>query len=287
MKIIIVGAGGQVGRALLHSAPDEFEVIGRDSAQLDVSNRQAVFDAVQSNRPDAIINAAAYTAVDRAEQDEERALAINGTGVENLAHAAATIGARLIHISTDFVFDGASREPYCPADPASPINAYGRTKLAGEHAALAWRDALVVRTSWVYASEGNNFVNTMLRLMRTRTEVSVVCDQMGTPTWATSLASALWALTSSEATGILHFTDGGSTNWYEFARAIQDDALHCGLLEAPIEIKPIGTSSYPTPAKRPAYSVLDTTRTAAILGYRSQNWRNNLKKMIKELTTNA
>lgn len=287
MKILITGAGGQVGRALIQSAPDGFDVIGRDSRQLDISERQLVFEVMQSDRPDAIINAAAYTAVDRAEEDEQRAFAINGAGVENLARAADETGAHLIHISTDFVFDGTSGQPYVPHDPVAPISAYGRTKLAGERAALTSSKGLIVRTSWVYASSGNNFVNTMLRLMRSRDEISVVNDQIGKPTWATSLARALWALLDAKAYGIYHYADAGSASWYEFATAIQEEALKLGLLEAPIKISPIGTSSYPTPAKRPAYSVLDTTSAENALGYAPDHWKDNLKIMLKEMTANG
>ena len=287
MKILITGAGGQVGRALLQSAPAGFDVIGLNSRQLDISDRQLVFETMQSDRPDAIINAAAYTAVDRAEEDEERALAINGAGVENLAQAADETGAHLIHISTDFVFDGTSRQPYVPSDPVAPVSAYGRTKLAGERAALTSDTGLVVRTSWVYASSGNNFVNTMLRLIRSRDEISVVNDQIGKPTWATSLAQALWALLDAKAHGIYHYADAGSVSWYEFATAIQEEGLKLGLLEAPTKIYPIDTSSYPTPAKRPAYSVLDTSSAENALGYAPDHWKDNLKRMLKEMTSNG
>ena len=190
-----------------------------------------------------------------------------------------------MHISTDFVFDGASNRAYTPWDAPRPLSVYGESKLAGERRALESAcEAVVVRTAWVYASAGRNFVLTMLRLMREREQVRVVGDQIGTPTWATSLAYALRDLIESEpAKGIYHWTDLGLASWYDFAVAIQDEALERGLLSRPAAIVPIGTKDYPTRARRPAFSVLDTAATRALLPTPAVHWRHNLRMMLDEL----
>jgi dTDP-4-dehydrorhamnose reductase len=206
---------------------------------------------------------------------------VNAEGVANLARGAAAVGARLVHVSTDFVFNGLSGIPYAPEAPTAPLGVYGRTKRQGEIA--AGPDALIVRTAWVYGSQGGNFVRTMLRLMAERDEVRVVADQVGTPTFASSLADALWRLHAAGAKGLFHYTDSGAASWYDFAVAIQEEALAIGLLARAVPVIPIATSDYPTPAARPHYSVLDKSATFALLGGAAPHWRVNLRKMLKDI----
>ena len=281
MKVLITGANGQVGRVLQATAPVDAALTATDVTDLDICDAVAVDAYVAALKPDLIVNAAAYTAVDKAESDEAMALRLNGDAVANLAAAARAHGARLAHISTDFVFDGQRGTPY-PSDAApAPLSAYGRTKFAGEQAAGA--DALIVRTSWVYAAGGGNFVHTMLRLLATRDGVRVIADQIGTPTLATGLAETIWALDAQRRTGTWHFTDSGAASWYDFAVAIQEEALTLGLLDRVVPVIPIATRDYPTPAARPAYSVLDKSTTVAALGGPAPHWRVNLRTMLKEV----
>jgi len=280
MKVLLTGAGGQMGRALAASAPVGVSLIALGRDRLDIAAPGAAARAVGEIAPDLILNAAAYTAVDRAESEPALALSINGTAVGRLAAAAAMSGARLVHISTDFVFDGRAAAPYAPGAATGPLSAYGRSKLAGEQAA---GDALIVRTAWVYAAQGANFVHTMLRLMRTRDEVRVVADQIGTPTFAGSLAEAIWRLVAQGRTRIWHYTDSGQASWHDFALAIQEEALALGLLTRAVPIIPISTADYPTAAHRPGYSVLDCTATAAALGAPAPPWRDNLRTMLTGL----
>jgi dTDP-4-dehydrorhamnose reductase len=285
MKVLIAGANGQLGRALQATAPAGVSIIAAGSAELDIGDAAAVDALVSAERPDAIFNAAAYTAVDKAESEEALATRTNAEGVANLARGAAAIGARLVHVSTDFVFNGLSGVPYLPDAPTAPLGVYGRTKRQGELA--AGPDALIVRTAWVYGSRGGNFVRTMLRLMAERDEVRVVADQIGTPTFAASLADALWRLHAAGAKGLFHYTDSGAASWYDFAVAIQEEALAIGLLTRAVPVIPIATSDYPTPAARPHYSVLDKSATFALLGETAPHWRVNLRKMLKEILENG
>jgi len=281
MKALIVGGKGQLGRCLQACAPAGVEIIAHDVDTLDITDKAAVDAMIATAQPDLLINAAAYTAVDKAESDEDMALAVNGTAVGFLADAARSVGARFVHVSTDFVFDGSAGMPYAPDAPTNPLGAYGRTKLAGELA--AGPDALIVRTAWVYAPTGGNFVRTMIRLMREHLQVRVVADQIGTPTWAPGLAEALWTMSARGATGTYHYTDAGVASWYDFAVAIQEEALAAELLETAVPVIPIITADFPTAARRPSYSVLDKSRTFAILGYPTPHWRINLRKMITTL----
>src|SRR5579863_9278328 len=233
VRVLITGASGQVGGALLHSLPSGIEVHAPTREQLDIGDARAVHAAVTAFEPELIINAAAYTAVDRAESEPFVADAINAQAPQYLAEAAHTLeGCRLIQISTDYVFDGRGSVPYRPGDAPNPLSVYGRTKLAGEQAVLGvlGKRAVVLRTAWVYAPQGRNFLLTMLRLMRERGAVRVVADQKGSPT-----ARALWRLAELPLVdGILHWTDAGVASWYEFARAIADEALAAGLLPQPV-----------------------------------------------------
>jgi dTDP-4-dehydrorhamnose reductase len=288
LRVVVTGASGQVGRALRDSAPAsaQFHALARE--QLDVSDAAAVHKALAEIRPGLVINAAAYTAVDRAETEAVEAAAVNSAGARFLALAVQAIeGARLLHVSTDYVFDGLGTAPYRPNDSPHPLSAYGRTKLAGERAVqqvLAER-AVVLRSAWIYAPAGHNFVLTMLRLMRERGAVRVVSDQRGTPTAAASVARALWRLAElPEVHGILHWTDEGSTSWYEFACAIAEEARALGLLQNRVEVTPITTAEYPTPARRPPNSVLDIGATATRLGLRPVPWREMLRTTLRAVT---
>jgi len=285
MKALIVGSKGQVGHALLASPPDGIIALGRDMPELDIAERAQVRSVLDDFNPDILINVAAYTAVDRAESEEALATRVNATAVGILAEEARRLDAHLVHISTDFVFDGLSGQPYAPTDEPHPLSVYGRTKLDGER--LAGDDTLIIRTAWVYGSVGHNFVRTMLRLQSTQAEVRVVADQVGTPTYAPDLAHAIWALAMRRERGLHHFTDSGVASWYDFAVAIQEEALALGLLEQAVPIIPIATTDFPTPATRPAYSVLDKSATFALLGQPAPHWRVQLRHMLKEIRTHG
>ncbi|WP_267389702.1 dTDP-4-dehydrorhamnose reductase [Sphingomonas sp. GC_Shp_3] len=285
MKALIVGGAGQLGRGLAATAPSGVNVVSHDRNTLDITDAASVDAAVAAEQPDLILNAAAYTAVDKAESDEDAAYAVNATAVGLLADAAAKHGARLVHVSTDFVFDGQDGTPYAPDAATNPLSAYGRTKLAGE--LLAGEGALIVRTAWVYAPTGGNFVRTMLRLIGERPEIRVVADQIGTPTYAPGLAAALWTMAGQGVTGIHHYTDAGAASWYDFAVAIQEEALAAGLLSTQVPVIPIVTSAFPTPAIRPSYSVLDKTSTFKALGHPTPHWRANLRAMIAEIVVHG
>ncbi|MGC9128775.1 MAG: dTDP-4-dehydrorhamnose reductase [Acidithiobacillus sp.] len=288
-RVLITGAGGQVGRALAQSVPAGVQAIFVDRQQLDISDAAAVTACVCAHQPQIIINAAAYTAVDRAESEPDRAQAINAVGPGHLARAASTLGAELLHISTDFVFSGSQGEPYRPRDAVAPVNVYGASKAAGEQAIreTLGEDALILRTSWVYAPWGQNFLQTMLRLMETRPRLRVVCDQVGSPTSALSLADALWRATAQrDFRGTQHWTDAGVASWYDFAVAIQEEALALGLLSRSIPIEAIPASAYPTPARRPANSQLDKTEAYAALGA-APHWRVALRRVLSAQATSS
>ncbi|MCX7677404.1 MAG: dTDP-4-dehydrorhamnose reductase [Alteraurantiacibacter sp.] len=280
MKVLITGAAGQLGRALQATAPAGADLSAVDLVQLDLTDFAALRAMLQETRPDWVINAAAYTAVDKAESEEAIAHAINAGAVAVMAEALAQSGGRLAQVSTDFVFDGSTSRPYRPDDARNPLSAYGRTKAAGEDA--AGPGALIVRTSWVHAAGGTNFVRTMLRLMAERDCVRVVADQIGAPTWANGLAHAIWGLVLTGARGIYHHSDAGVASWYDFAVAIQEEALALGLLERAVPIHPISSAEYPTPARRPAFSLLDSSATRVALGDGYTHWRANLRLMLKE-----
>ncbi len=286
MRVVITGANGQVGRALLRSVPAQVHVLGLARADLDITDAQAVLGSIRSQRPDLIISSAAYTAVDKAESDSAAAELVNATGADNLAAAAGEVGARMIHLSTDFVFDGTASRPYTADSPANPQNIYGRTKLAGEQAVLRRLpgSSVILRTAWVYASEGNNFVRTMLRVMAAKGSVRVVADQVGTPTSAGSLAEVIWALaTRPDLSGIHHWTDAGVASWYDFAVAIAEESALLGLLPPEVRVDPIASEEYPSPAKRPSYSVLDKRSLQAALSISPRHWRGNLRVVLKEI----
>ena len=280
MKVLVTGAAGQVGKALIASAPERWDVEGLTRADCDLADEGALDTLLRAKRPDLVINAAAYTAVDIAESEPERARLVNADAVSAIAQALGHTGGRLVHVSTDFVFDGTGSAPYRPDAPRNPLSVYGATKAAGEDA--AGPDAIVCRTSWVYAPGGSNFVRTMLHLMTERDELRVVDDQVGSPTSAAGLAATLWALADKGRPGIYHHRDAGVASWYDFAVAIAEEALAIGLIERAPTILPIATTDYPTPAMRPHFSVLDDRDTRLLLGDRPPHWRTALRTMLKE-----
>ncbi len=283
-NVLVTGAGGQLGRELQRAAPEGMTLCALARADLDLADAEAVDTALAELSPGVVINAAAYTAVDRAESEIERAHAGNVTGPANLALACARRGARLIHVSTDFVFDGQAGSPYTPDQATGPVSEYGRSKLAGELAVRdALPDALIVRTAWVYSAFGGNFVKTMLRLMGERDELGVVADQVGTPTWAAGLAQMLWTAAQTELGGTYHWSDAGACSWYDFACAISEEGQALGLLDSDTHIRPLTTADYPTPAQRPAYSVFDKTATWRDFDVAPIQWRRQLRHMLQDL----
>jgi dTDP-4-dehydrorhamnose reductase len=288
MRVLLVGGSGQLGRELQHCKPADVELQALGSSVMDLREQEEVTARVNGFQPQVVINAAAYTAVDRAESEREAAFAVNGLGAANLAQAARTVGAYCLQVSTDFVFDGEQSRPYLPMDRTNPLGVYGASKLAGEQLALAAypEGVAIVRTAWLYSVFGNNFVTTMLRLMAERESLGVVADQVGTPTWGRGLAEALWQMCRAQPKGIHHWTDTGVASWYDFAVAIQEEGFACGLLAREIPIRPITTAEYPTPARRPAYSVLDKSETWAALGITPSHWRVALRQMLLEYKEN-
>jgi dTDP-4-dehydrorhamnose reductase len=288
VNVLIIGAGGQVGRALAAAAPPRAEVVALSRRECDLSSDKQIEDALTAARPAIVFNAAAYTAVDRAESEVSLAERVNAVAPAVIARAARAAGARTVHLSTDFVFDGYSSRPYHPDDHAAPLGVYGKTKLAGERAVLETDpDALIVRTAWVYAPTGSNFVNTMLRLMRERDEIRVVSDQVGTPTRAASLAAALWMLAESGVKGTHHFTDAGVASWYDFAVAIEEEARSAGLSQRETAVVPISTAEYPRPAPRPRYSVLEKSATWSLLPAPPPHWRESLRRNLRDFISHV
>jgi dTDP-4-dehydrorhamnose reductase len=282
----VLGGGGQVASAVVATAPEHHQVVVKTRAEIDITaDEGAIARAISESRAQWIVNAAAYTAVDLAEDNQAQAIAVNDTALGVLASAAAAAGCRLLHLSTDFVFDGKSNRPYLPSDQTQPLSVYGLSKLGGErHVLSGGGTGIVLRTAWVYAAKGRNFVLTMLRLMREKEQVSVICDQIGSPTWATGIARAIWGFIEAGAPGgIYHWTDLGVASWYDFAVAIQDEALASGLLSRAVPIIPISSAAYPTRARRPAFSVLDTASTRALIKGPARHWRHNLRTMLDEL----
>jgi len=288
MRCLVIGAGGQLGHALLATSPAEADVVAPARSDCDLTNDDQIEHWLNEVRPRIVLNAAAYTAVDAAESDEANARLVNATSAGRLAEAAKRHSARLVHVSTDFVFDGETSRPYAPDDEPSPVNIYGRTKRDGEVAILrSGADALIVRTAWVYFERGRNFVHTMLRLMSERDEVRVVSDQIGTPTYARNLARALWVLAQKPVSGIYHVTDSGVASWYDFAVAIREEAMAGGLIGNAAPIVPISTADYPTPARRPRFSVLDNGKTWSVLGTTGPHWREALREMLMRINPNG
>ena len=284
MNVLVTGGGGQLARAVEALCPIGDAVVVRTIDELDITDPAAVHAQVASMSPDLIVNAAAYTAVDRAEEEEAAARAVNAEGPRHLAEAAALSGATLVHVSTDYVFDGTSSKPYRPEDQPNPLSAYGRTKLEGERAVVEvlGSEALIVRTAWLYDAVGPNFLTTMLRLMNERTEVRVVDDQCGTPTWAPTLARAIWGLVDGDARGIFHVTDAGRATWHDFACEIKNAAYARSMIPD-VTVIPIPGSEYPTPAPRPASSVLDVRAVEPFLSSPLPPWQQNVVACIESM----
>lgn len=290
MRVLITGALGQVGQELMLSAPASWQVSGFGSKELDISDTQKVLDTVQQLQPQLIINAAAYTAVDQAESDQSRAYAVNQHGAHNLAQAAQSVDCPLLHISTDYVFDGQHNQPYTEHDTAAPNSVYGDSKWQGEQAITAiCRKPIILRTSWVFGLHGNNFVKTMLRLGRERDALSIISDQVGGPTSARSIAQALWQIAQQYQSsgdgpwGTYHFSGAPTCSWYDFAEEIFAQAAELQLITNIPRLKAITSSDYPTPAQRPAYSVLDNAKINQQLNIAQSDWKNELNSVLRAL----
>jgi len=282
MKVLIFGGSGQLGKALLACTPAGRSVLAPSRDKIDIGDEKAVQAAVADIRPNFVINAAAYTAVDKAESEHELANLLNASAAGWIAAAAAKAGARLVQISTDYVFDGRTGTPYAPLHATAPLGVYGRSKRDGELAARrAHRDVCILRTAWLYSAAGSNFLLTMLRLMAEREEVRVVTDQIGCPTYAPGLATAIWALDGMP--GTFHYSDSGVASWYDFAVAIQEEALSLGLLTRSAAIVPIPAKKYPSAAPRPGFSVLDNSETWEVLGHAAPHWRAQLRRALKDM----
>ena len=281
-KILVTGCNGQLGSSLrreIDNDPD-IEAVYTDYDTLDITNREAVERFLSDHRFDIIVNCAAYTAVDKAESDEILASALNTGAVGNLGEAAVKTGAKVIHISTDYVFSGQGFRPYEENDEPYPQSIYGRTKLEGEGLLTSFcSNAMIISTAWLYSEFGKNFVKTMLDLAETRPEINVVADQIGTPTYAGDLASAIHTIIKHEKwiPGIYHFTDEGVASWYDFTKAIFEMA------GKEVKVNPIPTSAYPTPAKRPLYSVLSKSKIKNTYGIDIPYWRDSLRKCLINL----
>jgi dTDP-4-dehydrorhamnose reductase len=295
-KILVTGANGQLGTAIktLSAAYPAFEFIFLTREELPIQRFELVAQYFNTVMPAYCINAAAYTAVDKAETDKENAFLINGDAVGVLASACSRFGTKFIHISTDYVFDGTSPEPYKETDRTNPSNTYGLSKLKGEALCLlSNQDAIIIRTAWVYAEFGNNFVKTMLRLMKERPEINVVSDQVGAPTYAVDLGKAILEIIQQSEVrsqqsdagqsginwmpGIYHYSNQGRISWYDFAVAIKE------LSGSACKVNPIPTTQYPTPAKRPAFSLLDTHKIRTTYQLEISDWKDSLQRCLTHL----
>ena len=281
-NILITGANGQLGNEMrvLSAEHPEYTYFFTDIAELDVCDEQAVLDFVKTNDIQVIVNCAAYTAVDKAEENVELCTKLNADAVGYLARAAEVNQAEFIQISTDYVFDGTAHVPYNETEPTCPNSVYGRTKLAGEQHALTYcTRAMIIRTAWLYSTFGNNFVKTMIRLGKERDSLGVIFDQIGTPTYARDLARAIYAaIGQGVVPGVYHFSNEGVCSWYDFTKAIHRLA---GITAC--QVKPLHTEEYPTPAKRPHYSVLDKTKIKKVYKIEISYWEESLQKCISEL----
>ncbi|MDE7381821.1 MAG: dTDP-4-dehydrorhamnose reductase [Muribaculaceae bacterium] len=283
-KVLVTGGNGQLGNCLREVLEREtgIEAVFTDVAELDITNPEAVDKFVGDLRPDYIVNCAAYTAVDKAESEDSQAARLNTEAVGNIAKAAARHNARVIHISTDYVFAGDSHRPYAENDEPYPQSIYGRTKLEGEGVLKAFcPDCIIIRTAWLYSEYGGNFVKTMLRIGGATKSIRVVSDQIGTPTYAGDLAECIRTiiLKDNPSAGIYHFTNEGVASWYDFAKAI----FRLSGMEEEVEVTPIGSEEYPTPARRPLYSVLNKRKIKETFNINIPYWENSLKKCLKQM----
>jgi dTDP-4-dehydrorhamnose reductase len=289
MRIAVTGKRGQVVASLIERGAGKAEILPLGRPELDLSDRASVTWALEALRPDVVINAAAYTMVDKAEQEADEAMRVNGEGAGAVAEAAARLGAPLIHLSTDYVFDGSLNRPYREDDPTGPTGAYGRSKLAGERrVAERAENYVILRTAWIYSPFGANFVRTMLRLGETRAEIGVVADQFGNPTSALDIADGALAVAERLATdpnpslrGVFHMTGAAEASWADLAEAIFAEAEAYG--RAPVAVRRISTADYPTPAKRPANSRLDNAKIREFYGVALPGWRPSLSLCVERL----
>jgi dTDP-4-dehydrorhamnose reductase len=283
--ILITGANGQLGREFqeLSVSFSPFNFLFASRNELEISNEQSVNDFFKNNNIDVCVNCAAYTAVDKAETEKELAIAVNATAVGFLAKACKKYNAQFIHISTDYVFDGTATSPYKTDDKTNPVNFYGQTKLDGELNAIKENEnSIIIRTAWVYSSFGNNFVKTMIRLMKERESIGVVSDQRGAPTYAADLASAVMQIIDKNnfVAGIYHYSNEGNISWYDFAKEI------AAQINTTCIVNPITTNQFPTPAARPAYSVLDTSKIKNTFKITIPGWRISLQNCLSKLLSN-
>jgi len=297
VKVLLTGAAGQLGQALMASIPEGVQLIASSRAELDLADPAACRAAVETHRPDWVLNAGAYTAVDKAESEPELAQAVNAGAPASFAEALAETGGRLLQVSTDFVFNGSQGSPYRPEQALDPLGVYGATKAAGEMAALSLPGARVLRTSWVYGPVGKNFCLTMLRLHGLKAAagepLGVVADQVGCPTATHTLAAACWRAIGTGATPsgsgpeqpprILHWSDAGAASWYDFAVAIGELGVAAGLIGKAALVRPLTSADYPTPAQRPSYSLLDCTASRAALGLEPLHWRAGLAQVLEAI----
>ena len=291
MKVLLTGAGGQLGQALIDSQPDGIDLIATTRSNLDLADGEACRAAVSHHQPDWVLNAGAYTAVDKAETEADLAHAVNAGAPAAFAEALEKQGGRLLQISTDFVFNGSQGSPYRTDQVKNPIGVYGASKAAGEEAiqAVFGTDAraLIMRTSWVIGPVGKNFALTMLRLHRERTQIGVVADQVGCPTSTLNLAAACWRSivleTAQTLPRLMHWSDAGAASWYDVSVAVGRIGHELGLVEEPARVDPITTENYPTPATRPGYSLLDCTSTRHALNLDPVHWQLALREILKQV----
>lgn len=290
MKVLLTGANGQLGLCFQDCISDSIELTALSSKELDITCKASVQKIVNTVKPDIIVNCAAYTAVDKAESEPEMAHAVNCQGPENLAYAAAMLDIPLIHVSTDYVFDGNATEPYVPNDATSPQGVYGQTKLAGEQAINAITSKhIVIRTAWVFSEYGNNFVKTMLRLASERDELGIVADQHGCPTYAGDLAALIVAMVKRIESGdfsdygLYHFCGDKAVSWFEFAESIFAVKAKLNADFSIPKLNKLTTEQFPTPAKRPKYSVMQDNRLSLLNLPKSSHWQDSLKTVIKKL----
>ncbi len=285
MKILIIGCNGMLAQDLKKVLQkNNIEQFGVDIPDCDITSPDSVKAILEQQKPGVVINCAAYTAVDKAESEQDAAYKVNVTGAEVLARLSIEYNYKLVHISTDFVFSGEQATPYKEDAAASPLGVYGQTKYEGEQKIQEFaKDWLIVRTAWLYGANGNNFVKTMLDLASRHPELKVIADQIGSPTWTTDLSNALVKLLQKQAQGLFHFSNSGQCSWHGFAEQIIANGQEMGLLEKTVPVKPIPTSEYPTPAKRPAFSLLNKARYISLTGDVPPDWQDSLKEMMKEL----
>lgn len=286
MKIIVIGKSGQLAWELKQLASTKHEIVCLGRNDIDLQDVDVISTCLKEQQASGVINASAYTAVDKAESDVDDAFILNAKAAENLAKACKSLAIHFIHVSTDFVFHGDKGSPYLPADKINPLGVYGASKAQGEQliADTYPEHSCIIRTSWVYSTHGNNFVKTMLNLMNTKPELDVISDQIGSPTYAKGLAQACVASLVNRINGIHHYTDTGVASWFDFAVAIQRIGFELGLIDKKIPIKPITTAQFPTPAKRPHYSVLDKSSLASALpALKFSHWQEQLHMMMTGL----